>query len=301
MRGAGKRIFDLITEMRPSQWTKNLVVFAGLIFSHGGATTSLLLRSVAGFCLFCLLSGSIYILNDVADIERDRAHPWKKKRPVARGDISKSSAVSFSLLIAAVSLCLAYPLGRSFFFAAAGFVVLNGLYSLILRGVVLLDVIAISTGFVLRALAGVEALRGVEPGIEVSPWLLLCTFFLALFLAVGKRRAEYEFLLEGASNHRLTLTKYSPRVLDQMIPVVTASTVICYSIYTVAPGTVEKFHTTGLLYTVPFVLFGIFRYLYLVFEKGKGGNPSETLLTDLPLIIDILLWGLVVVWVIYLS
>jgi 4-hydroxybenzoate polyprenyltransferase len=289
-------IGTLIQQMRVRQWTKNTVVFAGVIFAHQFTDLPDLARSAAGFVSFCLLASAIYILNDLVDLEVDRVHPKKRFRPLASGRISRATAWIWGIVLLLAGGGLAVLLGSRFAQVAAGYLLLNICYTLVLKRVVMVDVLAISIGFVLRAVAGVAVLR--EP-VDLSPWLLLCTFFLALFLAVSKRRHERVLLRDQAEHHRKTLLEYPPELVDQMIPVVTAATVISYSIYTVSPGTTERVGGPELVYTVPFVVFGVFRYLYIVFRRKEGGSPAETLLTDLPILANVLCWMLVVVWILY--
>ncbi len=280
-------ISDILREMRVRQWTKNLVVFAGVVFSQHFTEATELLRAAQGFLAFCLLASSVYVLNDVQDVERDRVHPKKKHRPIAAGRISMPAAWGLWAALVAGAVLLAWPLGLAFCRILGVYLILNVAYSFWLKRVVLLDVMIIAIGFVLRAVAGVAALSSAEP---ISPWLLVCTLFLALFLAVSKRRAERTLLAGSAGDHRATLEDYPPELIDQLVPVVTAATVISYAIYAVSPQTVERLGTDGLVYTVPFVVYGVFRYLYLVYRQGRGGSPSEVLLSDLPTLINVLLW-----------
>lgn len=289
----------LVRELRPRQWTKNLVLFAGLIFSRNAGDLDLGARSLLGFVCFCFASSAVYLINDIADREADKLHPAKRLRPIASGELSVGIAWVLALLLAAAGAVMAFWLGRAFFVVFLVFLALNLLYSFKLKQVLGLDVLSIAIGFVLRAIAGVELLKPAKPDIELSPWLLVCTLFLALFLGLGKRRAELEQLSDGAERHRKALANYSLALLNQMIAMVSAATVISYSIYTISPGTVQKFHTEKLVYTIPFVVYGIWRYLYLVLEKRGGGNPSEVLLTDMPTLVNVLLWILVAAGVLY--
>lgn len=282
----------ILQQLRVRQWTKNLVVFAGVVFSHHFTETGELLRAAQGFLAFCLLASSVYVLNDLRDVDRDRIHPKKKHRPIASGRLSVGFARVLVLVLLGAAAAVAWPLGKGFLTAAGIYYTLNLAYSMWLKHVVLLDVMIIAVGFVLRAVAGVEALSMDE---EISPWLLVCTLFLALFLAVAKRRAEVMLLQGAAADHRQTLEEYPRELVDQLVPVVTAATVISYAIYTVSPQTVSKFETDKLVYTVPFVVYGIFRYLYLVYKQGRGGSPSEVLLTDAPTLFNVLLWIVAVV------
>ncbi len=289
----------LIATLRPHQWTKNTVLFAGLIFAGGLSDTRLVGLAVSGAVIFCLLSGAVYVLNDIVDLESDRRHPEKRLRPLASGALRVAPAATVAFLSATAALIWSYSLYPTFGHTAAGFLALNVLYSLVFRRMVILDVVAIAVGFVLRAVASVEVLRGAAPGTELSPWLLVCTFFLALFLALGKRRAEALTLGESAGGHRVTLEHYPAALVDSLIGIVTAATIVSYAIYTIWPGTVEKVGSAGLVYTVPFVVYGLFRYLYLMFAGGGGGKPSRVLVTDVPIVVNILLWVAVVVWVLY--
>lgn len=289
-----KQLYYIGISMRPKQWTKNLVVFAGLIFSQNFRNTELLLRSVEAFAVFCLLSGVIYLVNDIADAEKDRLHPTKRLRPLAAGTLRRSTAIVAAVLLAVLALSWAYRLGPAFMVVACLFGVLNLVYSFGLKKVVLLDVASISLSFVLRAIGGVEALRALEPGIAISPWLLICTLFLSLLLAFCKRRHEL-VNIEDAANHRESLQEYSPALLDQLVGISASGSILAYSIYTIWPETVEKFGTTNLVYTVPLVLIGIMRYLYLVYKKEKGGSPSDLLLHEKFLLIDVVAWIVLVI------
>jgi 4-hydroxybenzoate polyprenyltransferase len=289
-----KQIYYVFTSMRPQQWTKNLVVFAGLIFSRNFREGTLMLRSLEAFVVFCLLSGVIYLVNDVADVEKDRRHPTKCTRPLAAGALRTSVAVGAAALGAALGLYAAWRLGTGFLVVACAFCVLNLLYSFGLKKLVLLDVVSISLSFVLRAIGGVEALREVDPSIAISPWLLICTLFLSLFLAFCKRRHEL-LTLENAVDHRESLQEYSTVLLDQLVGISAAGCVLAYSIYTIWPETVEKFGTADLVYTVPLVLIGVMRYLYLVYNKQKGGSPSDLLVHERFLLVDVLAWIVLVI------
>jgi 4-hydroxybenzoate polyprenyltransferase len=234
------------------------------------------------------------VLNDIRDVENDRRHPTKRFRPLASGRISIGAAALLAAALAVAGLLLALAIGGGFLEIALAYLVLQALYSFLLKDVVILDAMAIASGFVLRAVGG-----GVAIAVEVSPWLVICTFLLALFLAFAKRRHELVLLEAGAESHRASLRDYSPYFLDQMISVVTASTVVAYAIYTVSPEIREKLHTNALYLTIPFVLYGIFRYLYLVHRREGGGNPTRELLTDRPLWVDVVLWITTAVWLLY--
>jgi 4-hydroxybenzoate polyprenyltransferase len=286
----------LLASLRPRQWTKNLLVFAGLIFSRGLLEPALVARSVLAFSLFCLLSGGVYVINDVIDAERDRAHPQKRHRPLASGRLPPAVALAAGVGLLAGATAAAFLLSPRFGLVALTYAVLLTAYSAGLKHVVIVDTLIIAGGFVLRALAGVVVL-----GIDFSDWLLLCTILLALFLTFGKRRAELRELEAGAIGHRPILSEYSPELLDQMIAVVTASTLMAYALYTMATETHVRLGTARLPLTIPFVLYGIFRYLYLLYRRDLGGNPSEHLLTDRALLVDVALWGAAVIVVLYVA
>jgi len=288
-------IGDVFRSLRPSQWTKNLFVFAALVFAQKILDGPLVLRTLGAFGIFCLLSGSIYLVNDVLDYEEDRVHPKKSRRPIAAGLIRRGTAAGMAVFFAAVSLAGAFVLSPGFFIVGAVYFVLQIAYSIKLKHVVILDVFIVASGFVLRVMAG-----GIVIHVPLSSWLLICTTLLALFIAMSKRRHELVLLEENASIHRPILKEYSAYLLDQMISVVTASTVIAYCLYTVSEDTVKKFGTSDLIYTTPFVLYGIFRYLYLVHKKGEGGSPEELILKDKPLAITVLLWIATAVGILYI-
>ena len=250
--------------------------------------------ALAAFVVFCGLSGAIYLLNDVADRDTDRLHPGKQARPVASGELSVGVALAAAAALMVAGLAAAAWLSPPFALAAVAYVVLLSAYSAWLKHVVIVDVLVVALGFVLRAAAGALAI-----GVAISGWLLICTVLLALFLALGKRRHEVLALQERAARHRPVLAEYSPGLLDQMIAVVTASTVTAYALYTMSPETVAKFHTALLPVTLPFVLYGIFRYLYLLYRRQLGGNPSEMLVSDLALMVNTVLWLLAVLLVVY--
>jgi 4-hydroxybenzoate polyprenyltransferase len=286
----------LLSSMRPRQWTKNLILFAALIFSQNVFAPTLLFRAVAAFAIFCLLSGCVYIINDLLDLNQDKIHPIKSKRPLASGRLKPGTAVMATVALFFLSFGGAAALtNRTFLIIATIYFILQLAYSTLLKHVVILDVFCIAAGFVLRAIGGAEVID-----VPFSTWLLFCTMLLSLFLALSKRRHELMLLEDDAVHHRKILFEYSPYLLDQMISVVTASTVITYTLYTVSEETVSKFGTDRLKYTIPIVLYGIFRYLYLIHQKNEGGSPEHVLLNDLPLIICVLLYGLTVGLILYL-
>ena len=280
--------------LRPYQWTKNLVVFAAPAMSKHLFEREPFQQSVLSFVIFCALSGTVYLLNDVADIERDRLHPRKRLRPIASGALAPRAAVLIALGLGLGSLGLSATLGAQFLVCAFLYLALNVLYSFRLKEIVIVDVLCISLGFVLRAVAG-----GVAIAVLVSDWLLVCTLLLALFLALAKRRHELVSLTTSATGHRKILAEYSPYLLDQMISVVTASCLTAYAFYTMAPDTVQKYRTDRLAWTIPFVLYGIFRYLYLVHQKEKGGSPTDILATDRPLLVNVALWAITLLVIVY--
>ena len=287
-------LLSLLTAMRPRQWVKNLVVFAALIFSLRLTDSTALGRACLAFVLFCATSGAVYIVNDLFDAERDRRHPTKSRRPIASGALGFVPALVAVAALLSVALGAGFVLSPPFGAVLLVYAALNLAYSTWLKEVVILDVMALATGFVIRAVAG-----GVVIDVPISPWLVICTFLLALFMGFAKRRHEVILLDASAADHRRSLRDYSPYFLDQMIAVVTASTVLAYATYTISPEVREKLGTEYLYLTIPFVLFGIFRYLYLVHQKEEGGNPTQLMLTDVPLIIDVFLWGLTAAFLLY--
>jgi len=289
-----KRISILIRTMRPAQWSKNIVVLAPFVFAIGDRTQQLELASMWKVLLaaaaFCVLSSSVYIFNDIRDRPMDRSHPLKRHRPIAAGELPVPSAVMFGLLLALLSLIAFFRIDARAFVTASSYLALQCIYTVLLKNVPLIDLLVISIGFVLRAITGAAA-----AGAAISPWLLLCAFWLALFLVLCKRRHEKTSLehLEGAT--RPALTKYDVTLLDQLIAVIAAVTIVSYALYTLWPDTVSKFGSRALVLTVPYVVFGIFRYLDLVYRHDLGDRPEKVLLTDMPILINVLLYGVTVV------
>jgi 4-hydroxybenzoate polyprenyltransferase len=275
--------------MRPRQWVKNLFVFAGLIFSRNAANPDMLLPAMVTFIVFCLLSSAVYLVNDIFDIDSDRQHPKKKKRPLAAGKITVKGAARAAFVLAAAALAGAFAMNRALGALAVLYIALMLLYTFYLKQHIILDVFTIAAGFVLRVIAGTVVID-----VYLSPWVVVCTGFLALFMALGKRRNEVRILGGDADKHRRALGDYTLPLLDQMISIVTASTIVTYFLYTFKTG-------QGLdsVATVPFVLFGLFRYLYLVYNENSGGSPEEIVLTDRPLQVDIVLWLVVSMLLIY--
>ena len=285
----------LLGSLRPQQWVKNGFVFAALIFSRSITDWHRNARVAAGALLFCIISSAVYLLNDILDAPEDRKHPLKRLRPLASGKLGVGTASIVAIILALLSLYGAWILDRTFFIIVLAYGVINVLYSWVLKRVVLLDVFVISAGFVLRVISG-----GVIIHVEISPWLVVCATLLALFLALSKRRHELVVLGKDAGDHRSILSRYSPYFLDQLIGIVTASTVMSYALYTLSNDVQVKFPGKRLDLTIPFVLFGIFRYLYLVHQNEEGGNPTRLLFTDPVLLSVVLFWAASVIFIIYL-
>lgn len=294
-----KQLGSFLKAIRPAQWTKNGLLFAGALFSHNLLLSEVAWRSAAGFLCFCLLSGAAYVINDLKDLEADRLHPAKRLRPLASGSLSVGYAFGGLVVLLAAAGGIAAALGPGFALVAAAFLAVNLLYTIVLKGVVLLDVIFIALGFVLRAIAGVELIRPVDAGVALSPWLLVCTFFLALFLGFGKRRQEIVVHSDRALAQRAVLSQYTVELLDALTTLCAGTTLVAYAIYTIWPATVAKFHSQGLLYTVPFVAYGLFRYLWLVRVRDRGEDPSQVLVRDVPLLVNVALWAATVSLVLY--
>jgi len=289
------KIVQLFSSLRPSQWTKNLIIFAGLIFSENLLNPTLFIYSFFAFILFCFISGAVYIINDIIDKEQDRLHPAKSQRPIAAGKVKTGEALFFSLIIIVIAIPMSFYLEFRFGITASIYLAVMILYSLGLKRIIILDIMIISLGFVIRAIAGALVIK-----VTISSWLLICTTFLALFLALGKRRHELALLAENASHHRKQLANLTPHLLDQMISIATAGAIISYSLYTMSEETVSKFGP-HLIYTLPFVLYGILRYLYLIYKEGLGGNPSLILIKDKPLLINVALWIITAAIIVYLK
>ncbi len=283
---------QILLSLRVRQWTKNILLFAALIFANQADQISLIIRCITGFVLFSFCAGSIYIFNDIRDREQDRCHPVKKNRPIASGALPLATAWGAFLILAALSLGLSFLFSAPFGFCLLAYFALQILYSGFLKHIVIIDVFAVSFSYLIRVVAG-----ALLVGVVISNWILICTILLALFLALSKRRHELVLLESSANQHRVILDEYSPQLLDQMISVVTAATLIAYTIYVLDYQTSGSFN--GMILTIPFVLYGIFRYLYLVHMKKSGGQPEEILLTDLPLLADVILYGMVVVLIMY--
>jgi 4-hydroxybenzoate polyprenyltransferase len=284
----------LLRTMRPRQWPKNGFIFAALMFDRQLHNPTALMRTTAGFFLFCLLSSSVYIINDIIDVEADRRHPTKKNRPIASGRLPIPLAAGVAVGLILVTLTGAYFLSTGFAIVCLAYLLINLAYSNWLKHVPLIDVLLIAAGFVLRVGGGVTLIT-VE---RFSPWLYVVTTLLALYLGFGKRRAELTLLADGANAHRRVLDGYSIPFLDQLITIVSATTIITYSLYTFSAPNLPSNHS--MMLTIPFVLYGIFRYLYLIQIKQEGGAPEELLFRDRPLQVTIGLFGLTIFTILYL-
>ncbi|HHV15190.1 MAG TPA: decaprenyl-phosphate phosphoribosyltransferase [Gelria sp.] len=281
-------ILLFIKELRPKQWTKNLLVFAALIFTIPNITINMVYAAVAGFMLFSFVSGAVYILNDLVDLELDRQHPTKKNRPLASGDLPPAVAISGGSIILLASLVTSYYLNIWFGFILTFYFVLNVAYSFYLKNIVIIDVMVIATGFVLRAAGGAYVIN-----VPMTPWFIICTMLLALFLAISKRRHELILVEQAESaegDYRVVLDSYSTQLLDEMNSIVTTATIISYALFTFTSG-----RTLNLMWTIPLVIYGIFRYLYLIHVENKGGQPDEILLQDKPILITVLLYTVLLV------
>lgn len=284
----------LLRVVRPKQWTKNLALFAPLIFANRLFRVGDLAHTALACLAFCLLSGSIYVFNDLADREKDRQHPEKRHRPIASGALSPGVAVGFGVLCMGTALFLASRVTLPLLYTCLCYVGLQLAYTLRLKQVAILDVMLIALGFVIRVVAGAKAID-----VPVSNWLYLCTLCLALFLGFCKRRHELLLLEGGAGAHRANLDDYSPALLDQLIGVTTAMTLVSYALYTMSEETVRVHHTDGLKLTIPFVIYGVFRYLFLVYKRAQGGSPERILLSDAPMLLNVLGFCAVAVGVLY--
>lgn len=285
----------LLKTMRPRQWAKNAFLFAALVFDRQLLLPTPFLRTLAGFGLFCAASGLVYLINDLADLEQDRQHPTKRNRPLASGRLPVRAAQVSAVLLGAVTLWLSFELGTSFGLIILLYIVINLLYSFRLKHVPIIDVMLVASGFLLRVHAGV-ALLTVE---RFSPWLYVCMTLLALFMGFGKRRAEMVLLAEGANAHRRVLDGYTIPLLDQLIVIVSGATLMAYSLYTGLALNLPANH--AMMLSIPFVVYGIFRYLQLIHVQGAGGAPEELILTDRPLLLTCILWAVAVVLILYFS
>lgn len=285
-----QKFMAYIKLLRPKQWIKNLFVVAPLIFAKHIFEYNYVIRVLAAFVLFCCISSSVYVLNDIIDCEKDRLHPKKKNRPIALGIISKIEGGIVIAILLPLVLFVSYYMDIFFGGAVLLYFLNNLLYSFKIKHMVILDVMSIAVGFLLRVIGGALVIR-----VYISPWILLCTMLLSLFLGFSKRRNELVVLANGAENHRKILEEYSLEFIDNMLSIVTASTVMAYSLYTFSTNSGNY----NMMITIPFVLYGIFRYQYIIYKKKEGGSPEETVLSDIPLIVSIVLWGIMSVVILY--
>lgn len=277
----------LARSLRVYQWTKNLLVLAALVFAGELIHLEKVLTSLTAFLAFCFAASATYLFNDLRDIEQDRAHPEKRNRPIASGELTPAAAWVMLLVLMALAIALGAALNNTAFLGTLlAYLGLTVAYSMVLKNVVILDVLTVAMGFVLRAMAGAAAI-----GVDFSNWLVICTLFLALFLALSKRRQELTLLEGGAGNHRAVHTEYSVAFLDQLIPMMAGAALITYALYSCDENVAERFGTDKLYFTIPFVVFGLFRYLFLVHRRDGGGDPSATLLRDVPLGLTVILWA----------
>lgn len=293
-------IFQLI---RPAQWSKNLVIFAALLFSPAKVlieNPQALVNVFQGFLAFCLLAGGVYALNDLLDLPSDRQHPRKKNRPLPTGKVSITTAIALAILLPAIAVTWAFLLNLQFGWITLAYLATNIAYSVKLKHAVILDVLLLSTGFVFRAVAGVAIITPFLPEAYLSYWLILCAFLLSLFLALAKRRHEIATLGDAAAQHRASLANYNLPFIDQMLATLAAATLVSYSLYTISDDTLKHYGTRSLFWTIPFVVYGLFRYLYLIYYKSEGGDPSSLLVKDRPTLINVMLWGIVSAAVVYL-
>ena len=281
--------------MRPTHWAKNVFVLAPLVFANRLTDGEAIARALLAFSLFCAASSAVYIFNDIRDREEDRKHPLKRHRPLASGQLGVTTAAVANVILALLAVAGGLVLGRETLAVVLAYLLLNLLYTIRLKKIVILDVMAVAIGFVLRVLGG-----GTAIPVVVSEWLLLCTIFVALFLAFSKRRHELTLLSDSAPDQRPVLARYGATFLDQMINVVTASSVLSYALYSITAETLSRAQSRLMVYTIPFVLFGIFRYLYLIYQAPSRLNPTEALLRDLPFLVNIVVWAGLVTGIFYL-
>jgi len=286
-------VYGLLRTLRPRQWIKNVFVFGALVFDQRLTDWPLLGKTLFAFVLFCMISSTVYIVNDLADLEKDRQHPKKRRRALPSGQMKPWFAVLGAVGILAVCLPLSFWLNVYFGAIVVAYFLLNLAYSFALKRVVIIDVMVVAAGFVLRVAAGVVVIQAER----FSPWIYVCTIFLALFLAIGKRRHELVLMAEGADSHRKILNEYTVKFLDEMGHLVTTGAIISYSLYTFSAVNLPSNH--AMMLTIPFVIYGLFRYQYLIHVKGEGGAPEMLIYTDLPFSLDLILWGIVVVLIMY--
>lgn len=279
----------IVKLMRPKQWLKNFFVLAALIFSGKFQNGHILLLNLYVFILFSLISSAVYILNDIVDVEKDKQHPQKKYRPIASGKVSKMQALILELILVGIVLFVSYSINLKLLFVLLTYYIMNILYSFILKNIVIVDVMVITMGFVLRVISG-----SIVTNVQLSPWLILCTILISLFLALNKRRSEIVTLKDKRGAHRKILEEYSVELIDNMLTIVTPSILITYCLYTFS-----SIQSRTMMITIPFVLYGIFRYQYLVTKKNVGGKPEDVFQNDLPFLIDIVIWAISIIVIIY--
>ena len=290
-----KTVRLLIQSLRPHQWIKNGFIIIPLPFAQQVFSYPSLIKVVQAVIIFCIMTGGVYLINDLVDLESDRRHPVKRNRPLARGLISPVLAISTAALLLLSSLLWGFFLGNGFFLILLSYLAIQFFYNYRFKETVILDVFCISGGFFLRVMAGCVAI-----GAVVSHWLIICTILMSMFLALAKRRHELVLLGQlEAGNHRRVLSHYSKNLLDQMIGIITAATLLSYMLYCISPETIRRFQTDHMIYTTPFVLYGIFRYLYLIHQKNEGGSPEKIFLSDFPLLLSVVLWGITCTLIIY--
>jgi 4-hydroxybenzoate polyprenyltransferase len=290
--------------LRPAQWSKNLILFAAVLFSPARVVIEsphVVVQALQGFAAFCLLSSAVYALNDLLDLKADREHPKKKSRPLPSGRVSTNMAATLALLLGGIGIAWAFFIDSYFGIVAVIYLAVNLAYSLGLKQAVILDVLLLSMGFVLRAVGGVAVIRSMLPDVYLSYWLILCAFLLSLFLALAKRRHEIALLGDAAASHRASLANYSLTFIDQMLSALAAATLVAYSLYTISDDTVHRYGTRALFWTLPFVVYGLFRYLYLIYNRGEGGDPSKLLVKDRATLINVALWAMLTAGIVYLS
>ncbi|MHB1131439.1 MAG: decaprenyl-phosphate phosphoribosyltransferase [Chloroflexota bacterium] len=290
----GSLLWIVLVAMRPKQWTKNALLFTGLVFALKLTHLDLLALATAAFLIFCALSSAVYLLNDLVDVDKDRTHPTKRFRPIAAGWLPRSSALGLALLLLGIALPGAFLINIPFGLLSLGYVLLTMAYTFWLKHIVILDVFTLAAGFVIRAVAGAVAVS-----VPISSWLYVCTLLASLFLGISKRRHELVLLEGDATHHRPILQEYTPQLLEQMTAIVTSALVMAYSLYTFSAPNLPQ--NQAMMLTIPFVLYGVFRYLYLVHLKDAGGSPEEVLLRDRPLLLDALLWVASCIGILYLS
>ncbi len=297
------RALGILKLVRPAQWTKNLVIFAALLFSPAKVVLEnpdAVVQVLQAFFAFCLLSSGVYAFNDLVDLPTDRHHPRKRNRPLPSGLVSPVSAGIISASLTILALTWAFAIERSFGWISVAYLATNIVYTLGFKHAVILDVLLLSTGFVYRAVAGVAVVTPFLPEAYLSYWLILCAFLLSLFLALAKRRHEIATLGENAATHRASLAHYSLAFIDQMLATLASATIVSYSLYTISDDTLKHYGTRDLFWTIPFVVYGLFRYLYLIHGRGEGGDPSSLLVRDKATLLNVLLWAVTSASIVYL-